>query len=91
LQPVFVVKEMILNELRDPSSPTGCFSFTQSLRFPFSLGNLGMVCEIGRDELMTILREHPRDKDLLNPLLAWFFFSFGSASECWEQVGFPTT
>ena len=32
--------------------------------------DLSMVCEIGRDELMTILREHPRDKDLLNPYLS---------------------
>ena len=48
--------------------PTSVFSI-----YP---GNPGMVCEISRDELMTILREHPRDKDLLNPHLALNFSHF---------------
>lgn len=29
----------------------------------------GMVCEISRDDLMTLLKEHPADKELLNPQL----------------------
>lgn len=29
--------------------------------------DLCMVCEISRDDLMTVLKEHPADKELLNP------------------------
>lgn len=32
--------------------------------------DLGMVCEISRDDLMTVLKEHPADKELLNPYLS---------------------
>eukprot|EP00435_Cladocopium_sp_Y103_P005408 s1401_g1.t2 len=32
--------------------------------------DLSMVCEISRDDLMTVLKEHPADKELLNPYLS---------------------
>ena len=42
--------------------------------WPFQLvaSDLSMVCELGRDDLLSILKEHPADKELLSPLLGTY-------------------